>query len=172
MGSDKGLIYYHNKPQRQYLFDLLSKFCSRVYTSCRKEQELAASLNPIYDKFDFESPLNGIVSAFENHPQKAWLAVAVDMPWVDAIALDFLVRNRNYTGAATCFYDSEGKFPEPLLTIWEPAVYPLLRTFIQGGSISPREFLLTQDCKKLTYSNSQIHANINTPADVVKFKSQ
>jgi molybdopterin-guanine dinucleotide biosynthesis protein A len=172
MGSDKGLIQYHNKPQREYLFDLLSKFCNRVYTSCRKGQELAASLNPIYDKFDFESPLNGIVSAFENHPQKAWLAVAVDMPEVDVNALDFLVGNRNDTKAATCFYDSEGKFPEPLLTIWEPAVYPLLRIFIQGGGISPREFLLAQDCKKVMYSNSLIHVNINTLADVAKFKSQ
>ena len=172
MGRDKGLIQYHRKPQREHLFDLLTKFCEKVFTSCRKEQEILMSLHPIWDKFDFESPLNGILSACDQHPEKGWLAVAVDMPFVTEDVLKFLISERDQTKAATCFYDSDGKFPEPLLTIWEPSAFLLLREFHSKGGISPREFLMENDCKKLTYFNSQIHVNINTVGDIERLRTQ
>ena len=53
MGTDKGLINYHGTPQREYLFELLSKVCHRVFTSCRIGQDVPAALNPIVDAFDY-----------------------------------------------------------------------------------------------------------------------
>lgn len=172
MGQDKGLIQYHDKPQREHLFELLSKFCDKVFTSSRKEQGISASLNPVYDAFDFESPLNGILSAFETDPEKAWVAVAVDMPHVSEHVLKFLISNRDTTKIATCFYDSEGRLPEPLLTIWESSALPLLQKFRQDGGISPREFLVATDCRKIIYPDSQIHINVNTPEDFARLKNQ
>jgi molybdenum cofactor guanylyltransferase len=166
MGKDKGLIQYHDKPQREYLFELLSKFCDNVFTSCRKEQEIPPSLNPIYDKFEFESPLNGILSAFDKHSDNAWLAIAVDMPFVNKEALQFLISNRDPSKVATCFYDSDRRYPEPLVTIWEPTAFKLLKEFNRNAGISPREFLISNDCKKLISPNSQIHVNINTIGDI------
>ncbi len=170
MGHDKGLLQYFDRPQREYLFDLLGKFCDRVFTSCLKEQGIEPSLNPIYDKFDFGSPLNGILSAADLHPEKVWLAVAVDMPYVNEDVLQYLISNRDQTKAATCFYDSSGRLPEPLLTIWEPAALPLLRKFVNEVGISPRDFLMASDCQKLTYSDSQFHVNVNTPEEFYKVK--
>lgn len=172
MGKDKGLIQYRNKPHREYLFDLLGKFCDNVFTSCRSEQEIGSSLNPIYDKFDFESPLNGIISAMEQHPEKSWLTVAVDMPLVDENVLQFLITNRNNARVATCFYDSDGKLPEPLLTIWESSALKLLKDYTLNGGVSPRGFLVGHDCKKLTSPDPRIHININTPEDFAKVKNQ
>lgn len=172
MGQDKGLIQYFNKPQREYLFDLLSKFCDKVFTSSRKEQEIPPSLHPIPDAFDFESPLNGILSAFKEHQGNAWLTVAIDMPFVNQDVLQFLILNRDQTKLATCFYDSEGKLPEPLLTIWEPSAFPLLMKFSQSGGVSPREFLMENDCEKLVYPDSEIHINVNTPEEFKRLKTQ
>lgn len=172
MRQDKGLIQYFNKPQREYLFDLLGKFCEQVFTSSRAEQRISASLHPISDKFDFESPLNGILSAFEQHQNKAWLTVAIDMPFVNQDVLQFLISSRDPSKLATCFYDSEGKLPEPLLTIWEPSAYSLLTKFTQSGGISPREFLMANDCEKLVYPDSEIHININTPEEFKRLKTQ
>ena len=68
MGTDKGLLDYKGKPQREYLFDLLSKLCEHVFTSCRKEQNVPSSLNPITDKFDYTGPINGILSGLQTNP--------------------------------------------------------------------------------------------------------
>lgn len=171
MGQDKGLIQYYSKPHREYLFDLLDKFCDNVFTSCRVEHRIPESLNQINDKFDFESPLNGILSAFELHSEKAWLSVAVDMPFVNEKVLQFLIKSRDATKIATCFYDSEGKLPEPLLTIWEPSAAKLLKGYALSGGMSPREFLVGHDCKKLISPDSRIHVNINTHEEFEKVKS-
>ena len=166
MKKDKGLISYHNKPQREHLFELLSQCCEYVFTSCRKEQKIPSSLNPIYDAFNLESPLNGILSTFEKHLNVAWLAVAVDMPYVNENVLQFLIAHRNPAKVATCFYDSDGKLPEPLLTIWEPSAFIPLKTFWKEGGISPREFLIGHECEKLQYHDPQFHININTPEEL------
>ena len=166
MGKDKGLIDYYGKPQREHLFDLLSEFCGRVFTSCKLEQAIPASLNPIHDKFDIESPLNGILSAIEKYGEKAWLTIAVDMPFVNKDVMRFIISNRDKSRMATCFYDSEGKLPEPLLTIWEPSTLQLLEKFTAVGGTSPREFLIANDCKKLIYPDSKIHINVNTPTEL------
>lgn len=171
MGIDKGHINYHGKPQQEHLFDLLTKFCDMVFTSCVERQDISPTLNPIYDKFTFESPLNGILSAFELHPHKAWFTVAVDMPFVNDRVLEFLVENRDTTKVATCFYDSAGKLPEPLLTIWEPSSFSLLMKFNQRGGISPRDFLVAHNCKKIISTESKVHVNINTPDDFLKLKN-
>lgn len=172
MRNDKGLINYHGKPQREFLFDLLGRCCDQVFTSCNKEQSISSNFNPIYDTFNFESPLNGIMAAFDLHSNCAWLAVAVDMPFINEDVLQMLLLNRDETKVATCFYDSEGKLPEPLLTIWEPSAFPLLKIFADAGGISPREFLIANDCNKLMHTNSKIHININTPEDFQKLRAQ
>jgi len=104
MGKDKSLIAYHGgKPQREYVFDLLSECCDNVFTSCRKEQEIPKHLNPLPDRYDFGGPVNGILSAFALHPDKAWLVVAVDMPNVTSRALQTLLSQRDPNRLATVF---------------------------------------------------------------------
>ena len=77
MGTDKGLLNYHGKPQREYLFDLAKKYCTEVYFSCRAEQQF--SEQSIIDTYSL-GPMGGILSAFDFNPNTAWLVVACDMP--------------------------------------------------------------------------------------------
>jgi molybdenum cofactor guanylyltransferase len=88
MQMDKGELVYHAMPQRDFLFHELRKHCSTVYTSCFPGQNIPAALNPLEDQFDIRGPMNGILSAFKNHPDKAWLVVAVDMPNITAVVLN------------------------------------------------------------------------------------
>ncbi|MBT1696594.1 molybdenum cofactor guanylyltransferase [Fulvivirgaceae bacterium PWU4] len=166
MGMDKGLISYHGKPQREHLFDLLSRCCARVFTSCNAEQQVPENLNPIVDQFDLQSPLNGILTAFKKFPDKAWLTVAVDMPYVDDHVLNTLIAHRDSNKVATCFYNASEKLPDPLLTIWEPAAYPLLLKFTEQGRISPRDFLSTHHAHMIHPPNDKTLLNINTPGDI------
>src|SRR6218665_2365826 len=101
-------------------------FCFNVYTSCRLGSDVPSLLNPLPDKMDIKSPLNGILSAFDFCSDCAWLTIAVDLPNVTREVLKDLVAQRNPQKLATCFYDSKAESVEPLLTIWEPGARPLL----------------------------------------------
>ena len=166
MGTDKGLLDYKGKPQREYLFDLLSHVCELVFTSCRADQKLPASLNPVADKFSYDGPINGILSGIETHPDKAWLIVAVDMPFVDLAALQFLLKNRDQTRIATCFLHLPENFPEPLLTLWEPAAYEELKSYAAAGNISPRIFLESSSIRCVTPPDKKVLLNVNYPKDM------
>ena len=162
MGSDKSVINYHGEPQREFLFNLLGKFCHEVFLSCKSSDGIPAYLNPVTDQYTVESPLNGILSAFKLHPTSAWLTVAVDMPRIDEKAIRFLIENRDTTKVATCFWDSDGKFPEPLFTIWEPTAHALLVKFFEQGNIGPRQFLKSNDIKIINAPDIKILTNINS----------
>jgi molybdopterin-guanine dinucleotide biosynthesis protein A len=165
MGTDKGLLDYNGKPQREFMFDLLSKVCEKVFTSCRKEQNVPDSLNPIPDKFEYEGPINGILSGIQTNQGKAWLIIAVDMPYVDLQALLHLLNNRDQSKVATCYLHEAENFPEPLLTLWEPAAYSKLDAYATAGNISPRYFLESNAVKIVKPTNNQILVNINTPKE-------
>ncbi|HEX7014478.1 MAG TPA: NTP transferase domain-containing protein [Cyclobacteriaceae bacterium] len=166
MGRDKSLIVFHNLPQRVHLFNLLKTFCRKVYLSCKNTAGIPEHLNPLRDRFQIDSPLNGILSAFEHEPGAPWLAVAVDMPYIDAKTLETLIQNRNGKKIATCFYDSDGTKPEPLLTIWEPHAFPLLRDFHARGGFSPRQFLIENDIHLLTAPDQRALVNVNTEGEL------
>jgi molybdopterin-guanine dinucleotide biosynthesis protein A len=166
MGSDKGLIDYHGRPQREHLFHLLEEFCDEVYTSCRAEQNIPASYNPIEDRFSIYGPMNGIMSAFTHKPGASWLIIAVDMPYVTSNALRLLVDKRDQEKLATCFYNPATKAPEPLLTLWEAKAYPFLVAFTEKGNVSPREFLRTHDVELVDAVDSRTLVNINTPGSL------
>lgn len=167
MGKDKSRLVYHGKPQREFLFDLLSGFCLKVYTSCRHEQDIPDVLNPLPDLYNFQSPLNGILSAFDRQADVAWLVVAIDMPNVDEKAIDFLIRNRDASKVATCYYNEETHLPEPLLTIWEPHALSDLRKFSESGKISPRDFLSTHGAHCVKPPDRAILKNVNSPEDLL-----
>ena len=92
MGSDKGLIQYHDRPQQEYLYHLLEQVCSKVYLSIRNEQQASVSneFNVIADQNEYHGPFNGILSAHKAHPNVAWLVLACDLPLLDLEARIFV----------------------------------------------------------------------------------
>jgi molybdopterin-guanine dinucleotide biosynthesis protein A len=170
MGINKALISYHGKPHHEYLFELLTPFCKRVHTSCKSIHDFSKNFNPIPDLYDLNSPLNGIVSAIQTHSGKAWMTIPVDMPLVDANVIQFLIEHRDKEKMATCFYDSIGKAPEPLLTIWETKSHLSLLTYQKSGGISPKYFLQNQDVHLIKSPNPKYLININSAAELEAFR--
>jgi molybdopterin-guanine dinucleotide biosynthesis protein A len=82
-----------------------------------------------------------------------------------------LLSHRNTDRVATCFYDSDGRIPEPLFTIWEPEAYPLLKKFQEDGKISPRDFLKTASITLLTIHDPKILTNINSADELNRFQA-
>ena len=95
MGFDKATIDFHGKPQYQYLGELLRKFCVRVFISLKESSNTVPAIANLKDKFQIESPLNGILSALNDYPDNAWLTVPVDMPAINEPILQFLIDHRD-----------------------------------------------------------------------------
>jgi molybdenum cofactor guanylyltransferase len=171
MGFDKSTVDYHGIPQSEYLFNLLNQFCGKVYTSCKKGSSIPSTLNPLYDSLPVESPINGILTAFAQHKTTAWLTVPVDMPFIDSKTIALLIEHRDVSAAATCFYDSEGKLPEPLITIWEPSSFPELRKSYTDGNISPRKFLMASKVKMIRHPDSNFNSNVNSQEELTRIKN-
>jgi molybdenum cofactor guanylyltransferase len=172
MGQDKGLISYYGKPQREHLHDILLTICDQVYLSCKSSEDVPATLYPLIDRYNLNSPLNGIISAFEYRPDVAWLTVPVDMPMIDNQTIQFLIANREQKSVATCFVDSDGEKPEPLFALWEPHAFSALQSFYASGEFSPRKFLMDHTAKLLAPPSKNFYQNINTPEELQQFLTE
>jgi molybdenum cofactor guanylyltransferase len=174
MGINKATLNYHGKPQTEFLVDILRGLNVEPHLSCRKEQavdfimDLAAENVPIVtDTFLDLGPFGAILSAFRHDPNAAWLVIACDLPLLDAETLDYLIKNRNLSSIATAFKSPESadRFPEPLITIWEPRAYPILLSFLAQGISCPRKVLINSDTHLLEAPNQNALKNVNTPEE-------
>ncbi len=167
MNSDKTLFDYHGKPQREFVWELLSAQCEKVFLSCREDQvsEIDPSSNPLPDTFTGLGPFGGILSAFRTNPNTAWFTVASDLPLLDEEMLHFLAENRDSSKMATAYWDPKHEFPEPLITIWEPRAYHQLLYFLALGYSCPRKALINSDVRLLEAPDTQKLMNVNYPEE-------
>ena len=172
MNSDKSKLEYHGRPQWEYLKNLMNEFTDTTYVSCRKDQEheFATTANTIIDSINDLGPYGGILSAFREHPDTAWLTIACDIPLLSPDGLNKLVQNRNTSKIATAFYNETTEFPEPLITIWEPKAYPVLLHFLSLGYSCPRKVLINSDIELIHPDDQQELVNVNNPEEFKNVK--
>ena len=170
MGHDKGAIQYYGQDHREYTADLVNTFCKEVFLSVRPGQELESNYPQIEDTFLNLGPYGGILSAFRDDPNSAWLVLATDLPLVDSALLSELVSQRNPEKAATCFYNPETDLPEPLITIWEPRAYPLLLQNLAEGYSCPRKSLIRSEKEMIQTSDPSKLLNVNKPEELEQIK--
>ncbi len=162
MGTDKGALDYHGKAHREYSADLLANHCEQVYLSFRAKQEsIETEYSKLYDTFTGLGPYGAILSAFREQPNHAWLSVACDLPFLTGESIQQLVQERDPSKLATCFHNPDTKFPEPLITIWEPRAYPVLLEFLSQGYSCPRKVLINTDVHEIKRVDVEFMTNAN-----------
>ncbi len=168
MGTDKSVLHYHDKPQRDVMIELLENICHRTHLSCRPEQagELVYTHDVLPDTFLGLGPMGAILSALRHQPDSAWLVVACDLPLLGEEALRYLVKHRDPSAMATAYRSPESGFPEPLVAIWEPKSYPVLLQFLAQGYSCPRKALINSPVHIIDAPNPDWLMNVNTPEEV------
>ena len=163
MGHDKGAIEYYGKAQRDFEADLIAPLCEEVYISISENQKegIESEYKTIKDTFTGLGPYGTILSAFREHPNNAWLTIACDLPLLNKETLQYLVHKRNPSKLATCFHNPDTKFPEPLITIWEPRAYPVLLEFLSQGYSCPRKVLINADIEEIKVDQVDFMQNVN-----------
>ncbi|AWV99718.1 NTP transferase domain-containing protein [Arcticibacterium luteifluviistationis] len=170
MGSDKGQINYHGISQVDFLLNEFKSLGLDAYVSCRPDQY--EDHKRIIDKFEGLGPYGAILSAFQTDPNAAWLVSACDLPLVNAAVFETLIKERDSSKLATCFYNPETDFPDPLITLWEPKGYMRMLEFLALGYSCPRKVLINSDVKVVQAANPAILKNVNTLEEKEQFLSE
>jgi molybdopterin-guanine dinucleotide biosynthesis protein A len=166
MQTEKSALHYHGMSQAQFCYRLLSKACQKVFVSIRNEQKDNApyrDLPQIHDRFLNFGPLGGILTAMHSHPGAAWLVLGCDMPYVDESVIAELVQERDPLKMATAFIHPPNNVPEPLCTIYEPKIRPLLFQSLGLGYTFPLKVLEgAAAIKRITSRTANKLENVNT----------
>ena len=154
---------YHGKPQIEYAYDLIGKYCAKIFLSKRPDQKTYKEISAIDDDQIFSNigPLGGILSAMKAYPKNSWLVMACDLPFVTDETLEFLIKNRNPQKLATAFKSTHDGLPEPLCAIWEAHGYPNILEFLKKDIHCPRKVLIKSDTPLLEQTNPQWLDNVN-----------
>jgi len=161
MGFDKSTIDYHGDSQVNYLSTLLNTICNDVFVSMRSDQEEQFAVPRINDSFVGMGPMGGILSAFKQNTNAAWLSVATDLPFINKESIQELLSKRDRSKIATCYIRSDQEFPDPLFTIWEPKAYFHLLSYLAFGYSCPRKVLINSDVKVIPIKDDRILMNVN-----------
>ncbi len=167
MGKDKALIEYHGIPQYQYVGRLFDHFMMDYVISVGKDMELSQERKHCKDVFSGFGVLNGILSVLISNRNKAVMTVPVDLPLLDVEVFDTLINQRNSKKIATCFYNPNTQFPEPLVTIWEPRALEVILEFIALGYSCPRKVLINSNIEMVQMDEDFYKlTNVNTPDEM------
>jgi molybdopterin-guanine dinucleotide biosynthesis protein A len=166
MHSDKASLSYQGKPQLTRAIELLAPLVSRSFISIRQDQlrdPLRSGYETIVDRRAELGPIAGIDAALAAHPDKAWLVLACDLPFLDRGTLERLIAGRDPARLATAYRSSSDGLPEPLCAIFEPASRAAVERWIEQGERCPRTFLLGHHVALLDLTNPRALDNINMP---------
>lgn len=168
MGQDKSILAYHGRTQVEVCFDLLRDLLPVVYISNRADQQALPGHSgkpQLHDRYPDIGPLGGLRTAFDTHPDQAWLVVACDLPFLDRTTLRYLLDHRDPTQSATAFRSVHDGLPEPLCAIYEPALGGRLEEFQNQGLICPRKILIRTNALLLELPTPTALENANSPEE-------
>ena len=144
MGKDKTRLAYHGKAQCDYTVEILENNLLQTFVSVAQD-EGNSSHQYIQDKFVGLGAFGAICSAFQHDPNRAWLVLATDLPFVTKDLIKLLLEKRNPKKIATAIKGKSKEFVEPLITIYEPKAYPILLSYLAQGYSCPRKVLINSD---------------------------
>ncbi len=162
MGKDKSQLHYYDTDQQTRTIGLLESLELPVYLSLSSSDQKDPKI--ITDSFTGLGPFGAICSAFQKHPNCAWIVLPIDVPFVDAALLEILLSKRDPSKIATAIKGVGKEFPEPLLSIWEPKSYPILLQYLAQGYSCPRKVLINEPVAIYEVADHYIQ-NINTPEE-------
>lgn len=171
MGQDKASIEVRRGvSQLDYQVSLLSSFCSDVAVCVGPASRLGLDtpdgVSELYDVENVRGPIAGVLAALRGAGDRAVLAVACDMPFLESSHLVQLLNRRDPVKSATCFVASDGQ-PDPMCCVYEASVLPLLEQFVAGSKFSLRRFLAESDVELVEPVDASFLASVNDPQQLV-----
>ena len=168
MQRDKAKLEYDGRPQLERAMELILPWVARAHVSVRADQRddpQRAVYDTLTDLTPDLGPVGGIQAALHAHPDKAWLVLACDLPFLEAPTLEHLIARRATARQATAYRSNFNGLPEPLCAIYEPSCRPAIDAWIAQGQTCPRKWLSRSDVELLDLPELHALDNVNTAAE-------
>lgn len=165
MQRDKANLTYAGKSQLARAMELLTPLVARCFVSVRSDQledPRRAAYDTIADVLPNLGPMGGIHAALHAYPDRGWLVLACDLPFLDSATLQYLIAHRVSTRVASAYRSSFDGQPEPLCAIFEPSSRALIEQSLAQSQQCPRALLARSDVELLDLPNPRALDNINT----------
>lgn len=167
MGTDKALLKIDNQPVMQRMIDIIKPFCNDIAISGQNEDYLIFELEMIPDVYSGCGPVSGIFSCLQ-HSKTDWnLIISVDVPFVNAEFIRFLISN---IADADCVIPKHISGLEPLVALYHKKALPVVEEMIRKGDYKLMNLIARLDTKELDCSeflvnNPRLFYNLNSPED-------
>ena len=169
MGSDKSLLIYHQKPQREHVYEVLQSICSEVFISCNAEQSADMDnrlpLIPDLQLFKNTGPMAALLTAFTYYPDKDFIICGCDYPFISENELNGFLISLKYDRPASAFYNSDENLYEPLLALYTSDCYIMLKKQFSEKNYSLQYFLRSADAEKYYPSDLNLLKSADTPEE-------
>jgi len=173
MQTEKSLLLFRGQTLLDIALEKLEALCKTHYVSLSEPQAASGRYDAypgIIDCWPDIGPMGGLLSAFDLHPNSAWLALACDMPLLKIDLLQRLIDSRNPKAMGTFFAtgreDSPNSTPQlqPLCGIYEAGARTALQAAVKQQNYSLTSVLEDQCIQTVAAAQSPDFTNLNTPA--------
>ena len=167
MGSDKAdLVVLDGLSQRDRGLQLLSTVTDSAFLSIAADDERDYSGATLRDRREDAGPLAGIEAALQHAPDRAWLVMACDLPFLTEAVLRDLIDQRDPFAEATCYTSRFDGKPEPLCAIYEPSAAAKLTEALDNEVRCARKVLFSLARRELDLPEASALDNCNRPEDL------
>jgi molybdopterin-guanine dinucleotide biosynthesis protein A len=165
MQRDKANLEYAGKSQLARAMELLTPLVARCFVSVRTDQlddPVRAAYDTIADIKPNLGPIGGIHAALHAYPDRGWLILACDLPFLNRATLQHLIAQRARSRLASAYRSSFDGLPEPLCAIFEPRSLKIIEESLAAGQQCPRALLSRSDVELLDLPDPRALDNVNT----------
>lgn len=169
MGLDKSSLIYHEKPQRDHVYEMLKIECESVFFSCNTDQISSfPSFSPILpdlEEYENIGPMAGLLTAFSAYPNRDFLVVACDYPLLTLKDLEAFLQSIDENKIAAAFYNRENSVYEPLIAWYSKRSFIEIQRMYDCEQYSLQHFLKEHDALKFESFRPENIKSVDTPQE-------
>ncbi|HEY6760118.1 MAG TPA: NTP transferase domain-containing protein [Baekduia sp.] len=167
LGGDKAIVELEGRPLIQYVLEALHEVCDHVAVVAKRDTllpALAGTADLWIEPDEPRHPLTGVAYALMMAAGRSVLAVAVDLPLIDAATLR-AIATADPEGAAVVVPLVHGR-PMPLCALYTPRAAPGLATFPPDAPAT--EVVRSLGARELDGLDPTAFYNVNAPEDLLQ----
>ena len=182
MGFDKRLLMAGETSMLESIRQRLAPRFSQILIVTADGTSLepvAENVRYVTDRFTGYGPLAGLHAALLSAQSEYVFLTACDMPWVDLIYVDYLIKRLQGEAWDACVTLTQGGGIEPFHAFYHKGLSPLIEAHLRAGQRSFYGLLkgaktrFIPACEALRFTPDwKLFENINTPATYRRFVAQ
>lgn len=152
MGTDKGLVFFREKPMVKHVIDALKQKFSSIKIISNASEYTKFGLPVIPDLVKETGPIGGIYTGLMQSSTDWNFFVACDMPFLDLSVIEKL---EEFIDESDCVVATVQQQPEPLCAFYNKSCIPVIGEMITGNNFKLQDLLKKLRTRKVEFDFSE-----------------